>query len=46
MGKRLWETCMTLNDTWGYKHFDQNWKQRDDVSPDYEILRERVETSC
>jgi len=32
MGKRLWETCMTLNDTWGYKHFDQNWKQPDDVT--------------
>ena len=31
MGKRLWETCMTLNDTWGYKHFDQNWKKPDDV---------------
>lgn len=21
-----WETCMTMNDTWGYKNFDQNWK--------------------
>ena len=21
-----WETCMTMNDTWGYKHGDQNWK--------------------
>jgi alpha-L-fucosidase len=21
-----WESCMTMNDTWGYKHFDQNWK--------------------
>src|SRR5690606_1818577 len=21
-----WETCMTMNDTWGYKSFDQNWK--------------------
>ncbi len=21
-----WETCMTMNDTWGYKHFDHNWK--------------------
>jgi alpha-L-fucosidase len=31
MGKRLWETCMTLNDTWGYKHFDTNWKKPDDV---------------
>jgi alpha-L-fucosidase len=21
-----WESCMTMNDTWGYKHFDHNWK--------------------
>jgi alpha-L-fucosidase len=21
-----WETCMTMNDTWGYKSFDNNWK--------------------
>jgi len=21
-----WETCMTMNDTWGYKKSDQNWK--------------------
>ncbi len=21
-----WETCMTMNDTWGYKSDDQNWK--------------------
>jgi alpha-L-fucosidase len=21
-----WETCMTMNDTWGYKAQDQNWK--------------------
>jgi alpha-L-fucosidase len=31
LGKRLWETCMTLNDTWGYKHFDNHWKQPQDV---------------
>ena len=23
---RDWETCMTLNDTWGFKSYDQNWK--------------------
>jgi alpha-L-fucosidase len=23
---RDWETCMTMNDTWGYKSTDQNWK--------------------
>ncbi|HWJ28921.1 MAG TPA: alpha-L-fucosidase, partial [Flavisolibacter sp.] len=21
-----WETCMTMNGTWGYKSFDHNWK--------------------
>lgn len=21
-----WETCMTMNDTWGYKSWDDNWK--------------------
>ena len=21
-----WETCMTINDTWGYKSYDHNWK--------------------
>ncbi len=21
-----WESCMTMNDTWGYKYFDNNWK--------------------
>ncbi len=23
---RDWETCMTVNDTWGYKSTDNNWK--------------------
>jgi alpha-L-fucosidase len=23
---RDWETCMTMNKTWGYKSYDQNWK--------------------
>ena len=23
---RDWETCMTMNDTWGYKSDDDNWK--------------------
>lgn len=23
---RDWETCMTMNNTWGYKSFDQDWK--------------------
>ena len=21
-----WETCMTMNDTWGYSQFDDRWK--------------------
>lgn len=21
-----WESCMTMNDTWGFKYFDDNWK--------------------
>ncbi len=21
-----WESCMTMNDTWGYKSYDHNWK--------------------
>lgn len=21
-----WESCMTMNDTWGYKFYDDNWK--------------------
>jgi alpha-L-fucosidase len=23
---RDWETCMTMNSTWGYKSYDHNWK--------------------
>jgi alpha-L-fucosidase len=26
-----WETCMTMNDTWGYKSYDQNWKSTEDL---------------
>ena len=22
---RDWETCMTINDTWGYKSYDDGW---------------------
>ena len=24
-----WEACMTMNDTWGYKSYDDNWKASD-----------------
>lgn len=26
-----WETCMTMNDTWGYSSHDQNWKSAQDL---------------
>ncbi|WP_114781885.1 alpha-L-fucosidase [Botryobacter ruber] len=26
MEGKYWETCMTMNDTWGYKSFDHKWK--------------------
>jgi len=26
-----WETCMTMNDTWGYKKDDQHWKSGEDL---------------
>lgn len=25
------EVCMTMNDTWGYKSYDQNWKSSEDL---------------
>jgi alpha-L-fucosidase len=28
---RLWESCMTMNDTWGYARNDNNWKSADDL---------------
>ncbi|MEM1134707.1 MAG: alpha-L-fucosidase [Bacteroidota bacterium] len=24
-----WESCMTMNDTWGFKSFDDNWKSNE-----------------
>lgn len=26
-----WESCMTMNDTWGYKSYDQNWKSTETI---------------
>jgi alpha-L-fucosidase len=26
-----WESCMTMNDTWGYKSYDTNWKSADTI---------------
>jgi alpha-L-fucosidase len=31
-GGRLWETCMTMNDTWGYAKNDTNWKSAQDLT--------------
>ena len=28
---RDWETCMTMNDTWGYKSYDHNWKSTESL---------------
>ena len=28
---RLYECAMTLNDTWGYKAFDNNWKSKEEI---------------
>ncbi|MBW8039305.1 MAG: alpha-L-fucosidase [Planctomycetes bacterium] len=26
-----WETCMTMNNTWGFKSYDHNWKSKEDL---------------
>jgi len=36
---RDWETCQTMNETWGYKKKDQNWKSS------AELISELIETS-
>jgi alpha-L-fucosidase len=28
---RDWEVCMTMNDTWGFKSYDHNWKSTDTI---------------
>jgi alpha-L-fucosidase len=28
---RDWEVCMTMNHTWGYKSYDDDWKSTDDL---------------
>jgi len=30
-GGRDWETCMTMNDTWGYKSYDNHWKSTETI---------------
>ncbi|QUH00767.1 alpha-L-fucosidase [Saccharopolyspora erythraea] len=29
---QLWESCMTLNDHWGFARYDQNWKSPADLT--------------
>ncbi len=36
---RLWETCMTINDTWGYAKNDTNWKSAET------LLRTLIDTA-
>jgi alpha-L-fucosidase len=31
---RNWESCMTMNDTWGYKSYDNNWKSTKSIIQD------------
>lgn len=37
----LYESPCTLNDTWGYKAFDQNWKSAEDIASTKKHLNER-----
>lgn len=34
-----WESCMTMNDTWGFKSYDHNWK------PTGQLLRTLIDTA-
>ena len=38
-GAMLYESCATLNDSWGYKPADQNWKSAEKVRATREHLR-------
>ena len=38
-GAMLYESCATLNDSWGYKPADQNWKSASTVRATREHLR-------
>ena len=42
-----WETCMTMNDTWGFRTDDKNWKSTEDAHPPaHRQLRRRAATTC
>lgn len=34
-----WETCMTMNDTWGFRKDDQNWKSTE------QLVRQLIDTA-
>jgi alpha-L-fucosidase len=34
-----WETCMTMNDTWGFKSYDDNWK------PSETLVRQLIDSA-
>ena len=34
-----WESCMTMNNHWGYNKADQNWKSARDLDPQPDRLR-------
>jgi alpha-L-fucosidase len=36
---RLWETAMTLNDTWGYKDTDNDWKSASTILADLQQMK-------
>ena len=40
-GGRAWESCMTLNDSWGYQRADDNWKTSQHRHPQPDHLRPR-----
>jgi alpha-L-fucosidase len=40
-GEMLYETPATLNDTWGFKYYDNNWKNADEVKRIKTHLNER-----
>lgn len=40
-GEALYETPATMNDSWGYKSFDNNWKTLDQVADIKKYLNER-----
>ncbi|MBQ3235708.1 MAG: alpha-L-fucosidase [Clostridia bacterium] len=37
----LWEACVTMNKTWGYKTYDNNWKSVDEILKIKEHLNSR-----